>query len=895
MDTLENVRASIDRVHRILELDRADCRRSTFVKEVYEEVATAYLRDATEEWWPCFDDAQRKRIQDVFVGPYAPLPEALIVLVSSLKLRTRTDRTKRDAMDLAESRAVDADRAGVTARAMERLFEIKQLRRLFRILIQRSASWSHSAYGALEGALIQVMVSVPERVHNAANETKAMREAVHILPSGEEYFTRVSLALCREIGRRIVLDTKDDAARSMFVRWISKLCLIGRASSVAFAWCQEMVESSAELPVTSLAERYGQTLQTCRGHTLEQLALALLKFGSTSSTNMRQCVCGVLRPCLAMRPSPMMDILTRRAFCGGSQWAISTKTVRLCFHAVLSSIDGDDETGKAVDRAMRFCVQSWASPMFTRNCSFARQRHVTVVLVEYFSSRGRDLRQSAHISSILHGIQLRLDSTQRQIRVLGMIVASRFSKAFDPSRAILFDESDVSVHQMRSILQEEEEKEEEKDSKANEDRTTNNMKTAEEHAKRETTVVDVKDSESDHDLDALREELARVDCDDMDDMDDDDDAFDSDDSEASMEAYTLDYGEDDGDQRGDEQFSTSEAPTSMRDCMLVLQKNDSAADVLATLKQIPVLVCTEEGDGIRLRQRQLPLRHDVDRMAVPLLEVLMRLENKFALKSFETLSTRCSVAIVEAAPKRCARFLTHEVGAAERSIGDRSAILRIIYLAAASLSAFDQVKSSSRRLNVDAGAPSGRERRSIEPETTPSETTAIMKRCGKERRWGSGRRPPAVTKVNRFANVAGDFFFPLTKRFDTPFDTPRGLIARASLLTEGFEGLLVQWIETLGFLVRCARQSAATPNMAKALLQIVFALRYHEKSSVRHTLLRTIFCAIEACTMNASVQDVISDDVPKVTSWIELCLSDPNAECREEAKRLFKLLGRQTK
>lgn len=94
-------------------------------------------------------------------------------------------------------------------------------------------------------------------------------------------------------------------------------------------------------------------------------------------------------------------------------------------------------------------------------------------------------------------------------------------------------------------------------------------------------------------------------------------------------------------------------------------------------------------------------------------------------------------------------------------------------------------------------------------------------------------KPPSVPSPNRFAPVAPTFFFPLMAAFDCPVAT-LDLLGQDSLL-------LGSLLHTLGTVMYCATNAPLAPTMAAALLDFLWALRYHNEAYVIHSSHTTIY------------------------------------------------------
>ena len=93
-------------------------------------------------------------------------------------------------------------------------------------------------------------------------------------------------------------------------------------------------------------------------------------------------------------------------------------------------------------------------------------------------------------------------------------------------------------------------------------------------------------------------------------------------------------------------------------------------------------------------------------------------------------------------------------------------------------------------------------------------------------------KPSPIPSPNRFAPIAPVFFFPLMGTFDRPVAT-LDLLGQDSLL-------LGSLLHTLGTIMYCATHTPLAPAMATALLDFLWALRYHSEGYV--VSLRESYC-----------------------------------------------------
>ncbi len=838
-------------------------KREKFIKEQYPDLANALLRRVAVDWISCFDKKDRIELfESIFVDiSIAPLPESIIALAAGLKRQ----------MELRNegSRVAECKRLGVVSSVLRKVITKSNIEALIRCLYQRNKTWHSIQYKAMEGALIQVIVSLPDRTRNAEESlfrtSQTITEKKTIIPNVKIYFSRICKALFSEL--------RDTNSVDVAACWISKLCMIGQSKIVASSWIETFVllssssSSSSSLNTKSL---HCDVLSKLRSGTLEYLAREMIiELVDKSKKEQGFVLNGLfLREMLREKSSFLRTILSNRMLRGGGRWCVSCDAIRLVVDMLASC------EKKVFHTCLQTCMDAWSDTSFSKNGGYLAQRHIVVAVVRYLHHARNEVGRSPHVSAILKGVQLRLDSSRHRIRKLSMIVATRFSESLSNTKSsttsLRFDDCDLSVKEISEMLDEKDDelieknvlfqfektKEEAEKENEEEDRGEEGEEEEEDEIDPDKPVFKNNNIFETQDLTAelLKAEVHRqIEQDTYDEYDE----YDSDDSEASMEEYdTSDYSKKPNDE--DIDFKPTKVPTFLRDCIDVLHKNDNAQLMSETLANLPSLIEKSRSD-------------DVHTMAAALLKALLHLDDKYAMPDFSRSCYQSSVKITVASPSRCLRVLIDETFGPERSVGDRISSLSILGGAARTLSSLseDQVTKTKERKNQSS---------KIVP-------------VGKSRRWGSGRRDAIPSQANRFAPLAGDFFFSLSSQFGRPFRSPDGIASKASMLTSGFELILIRYVETLGLLIRCARLSSSNPKMCSTMVRIALALRYHENADVRLAVLHSIFCIIEACDVNKSVYDVIAQDVTELLVWIELCAAgDSNLKCREESQAIRELL-----
>ncbi|NXW38004.1 TELO2 protein, partial [Phaetusa simplex] len=302
----------------------------------------------------------------------------------------------------------------------------------------------------------------------------------------------------------------------------------------------------------------------------------------------------------------------------------------------------------------------------------------------------------------------------------------------------------------------------------------------------------------------------------------------------------------------------TKAPVYIRDCIEVLTGSQDVDKWEATVKALESLV----------RKNPAATRE----VSVELAKIVLHLEEKTCIEGFVELRQRAQVAILTADPKPVAKYLTSQFYSLNYSLRQRVDILDVLVLAAQELSC---PKSDGKTKHSDAqktriqllpGSDSSKDWRRIVDERIKSKT----------RRFATGR--PQVERAsgpNEFNSVAGHFFFPLIQHFDRPLTT-------FDLLGED-HFVLGRLVHALAILMYLAVNTMAVTAMGKALLEFVWALRFHTDSYVRQGLLSCISSVLLSVPAERLLEDM-TEELLEARSWLgDVVEKDPDGDCRRLA------------
>lgn len=317
------------------------------------------------------------------------------------------------------------------------------------------------------------------------------------------------------------------------------------------------------------------------------------------------------------------------------------------------------------------------------------------------------------------------------------------------------------------------------------------------------------------------------------------------------------------DMSGDRELKNSKAPMYIRDCVEALTTSENWERWEAALQALEGLVF-----------RSPAATREV---SVELAKVLLHLEEKTSVVGFEGLRQRALVAVTVTDPARVAEYLTSQFYTVNYSLRQRMDILDVLTLAAQELSRPGRLGKPPQRVCLDPtsqpSCSSAPPWRAVVDERIRSKTRHFSKGCPRRGLAGS---------PNEFNAVAGYFFFPLIQRFDRPLVT-------FDLLGDD-QLVLGRLAHTLGVLMYLAVNTTVAVLMGKALLEFVWALRFHGDAYVRRGLLSAVSSVLLSVPAEQLLTD-LPDELLEARSWLaDVAEKDPDEDCRMLAVKALLLL-----
>ncbi|XP_034937033.1 telomere length regulation protein TEL2 homolog [Chelonus insularis] len=311
---------------------------------------------------------------------------------------------------------------------------------------------------------------------------------------------------------------------------------------------------------------------------------------------------------------------------------------------------------------------------------------------------------------------------------------------------------------------------------------------------------------------------------------------------------------------------------------------------------------------------QLP--NDDSSFALELLNILLPLKEEVYVENFKTLKLKACVAIVTVYPKECAKFLCDQFHSESKevTINDRLLFLEILAEAARKIST-SVVNHDGKKKNEVIKKPktcskpvslfidmSGRKKHEIlyddeyEVAAICDNSSENWKEIVEERIQGKTRRIAHQSKVyettiNKFNDVASYFFYPLmygmmqnhTYIYKVPDD-----------LGDIKNILLTSFLKTLSVLMTASKNCVIAPNMAQAILELAWSLRYHEEANIRLIIIKTIAVVIINLSDNNFTTEMLAL-LFEFRMWLEdvslnSIKGDPDINCRNLGNNVMALI-----
>ncbi|CAG04350.1 unnamed protein product, partial [Tetraodon nigroviridis] len=544
---------------------------------------------------------------------------------------------------------------------------------------------------------------------------------------------------------------------------------------------------------------------------------------------------------------------------------------------------------------LRAVSQAWANPSAVKHTPIEQQLYVSKALLlsvnlldgselqelrsgrnkEAFSPQSMNRKEefapvyagfcSDLLQCLLGGMQSHLDSSVVRIRLMGMVVGECLSSRMDISgNKLKFEyEQDDETRELLSLMtpQSGEESEPEPVTRSESAEVTNDSPPSAQSKSPQKKLSTPVDSELD--------------------------------SDDELTPYDMSE---------DQETSAASPPRYLRDCLENLVSSEDPVRVELSLRAAEDLV----------RKNTFAARE----ISVQLTKVLLHMENKYNLNDFLVLRQAAMVAVTvidcipvgtqQSAPAllspsqehrhhfRClfslfsvqvTQYLTTEFYSLNYSLRQRLDMLEVLVFAAQELSR----PSADRREPSVGVTPTGSDLSPYVSDKPADWRQEVEERIrSKTRRLRKGvTQPPPKAAPNRYAPVAGHFFFPLLRNYDRPqvtFD----LLGSDHLV-------LGRLIHTLGVFMHLAVNAPVATQMGRALLDFIWSIRYHVDQVVRRGVLFAV-CSLFLSVNSQTLLTDFSDQLFETRSWLaDVAEGDPDGDCRKLAVQSLVLLDKSLK
>ncbi|XP_072312396.1 telomere length regulation protein TEL2 homolog [Eucyclogobius newberryi] len=515
------------------------------------------------------------------------------------------------------------------------------------------------------------------------------------------------------------------------------------------------------------------------------------------------------------------------------QYKYETQVLR----AVLGYLATDKERRPLLLQALRSICQAWANPSAVKHTPLEQQMYISKALLLSVGlltdSELKELR-SELLQCLLGGMQSHLDSSVVQIRRLGMVVGECLSSRMDINGTKLKFEydADEETQELLSLMT--------------------------------PTTEDDQDSEHPTRLvspDLCQEKTSSIASQNQSSSTKSDTIQDSDlDSDDELTPYDMSC---------DQKLSQASPPRYLRDCLESLTSSDDATRVELSLNVAESLV------------QKNPFA--AKEISVQMTKVLIHIENKFNIDNFLVLRQATMVALMVADCIPVTQYLTSEFYSLNYSLRQRLDILEVLALAAQELSKpiNDRTESSISAVSTLDLTPY--------PGDNPEHWRQVVEKRiqGKTKRLIKGSTQPLKATPNRYAPVAGHFFFPLLRNYDKPqvtFD----LLGSDHLV-------LGRLIHTLGLFMHLALNAPVAAQMGCALLDFVWTVRYHAQQTVRRGVLFAV-CSVFSSMPSQNLLLDLGDHLFETKAWLaDVAEGDTDSDCRSLAVQSLVLLDKGIK
>ncbi|XP_055677102.1 uncharacterized protein LOC129786246 [Lutzomyia longipalpis] len=279
-------------------------------------------------------------------------------------------------------------------------------------------------------------------------------------------------------------------------------------------------------------------------------------------------------------------------------------------------------------------------------------------------------------------------------------------------------------------------------------------------------------------------------------------------------------------------------------------------------------------------------------LGLNLLQILINLDEKTYCENFERNRFSGCIAIFCVIPKEAAEHICREFYAKQTnySVSRRILMLEILGEAAKELSKVQKSPEKKESAKEQPKSEKIVKKFTIsEPDALKEAKKVIEERILTKTRRFARKTQTTVGAANRFAPVAGSFFWPLLHGFGR---NQLAMEAGGKLKQETDAVLLEAFIKTLSVLMISSQNCPGNAKFAAELFALGAVLRFHSDGAVRLAVLQmigSIFMTLPQDVLKRDFQDYLLELIGWLTERVgnNIAKKDPNEECRALGRHIL--------
>ena len=613
--------------------------------------------------------------------------------------------------------------------------------------------------------LTTLIVSFPQRVANK------MRQNCSSLFYPDSYFKMIAdqiLVALEKLHEN--LSMSHDCSLKFVAQLLGRLCMVGQAEKTFSILLPALEKWLGKSPLWSrICERL---ITGVPDNTMEHVAEGILQLANSST------LVDKLFGDSVLTNSKLKYLLTTKFLLMRSYTNINILV------NIIGYLSGCKQRHLLLEVALKL-FDVWSDKSAIKHTTYDQHFYVTCATVLSFGHLNAEEKQTQRhviLTKLLVGVQSHLESPLEKVRRVGMVVAECVTASLEPNGEKLSFEytEDEETRLLKSLAK----GKVNRNFNGKERKKLNDFEKFAKPSANGTTAIK-------HAADSTAKNAS------SDDGDNDDD---------DLLPYDLDEEDDAGD--------VLKSPKYLRDCIEGLVTSEDPSKTEATLKNIEKIVSAS--------------LDDLEDVCVELVKVLLHLQDRYSTDRFYELRHNAMVSVSVRCPQQVSCYLTEEFFAPNYNLQQRLDMLNVLADTAQQLSSpseIQKIRSVPRKYSFQQVSSSSFD------QVVPDWQKIVQERIDKKtKRFAKGPTKPQPKPVaNKFSSVAGFFFFPLMKNFDSKVNT-LDLLGDDTLI-------LGRLVYTLGIVMYSARETPMARNMGTALLEFAWALKYHEEPFVRQALI----------------------------------------------------------